>query len=94
MRIESDEEVATHQIMNDYRHIINQREKFIRGKYLEKVATKRDNQKFKLMNKVVFFYKASIVYPFVNFEIKKDTYLIWNPDYLDVITYMEQIPMY
>ena len=94
MCIESDQDVATHQIMNDYGHIINEGEKFIQGKYLEKVATKRDNQTFKLMNKVVLFYQASIDYPFVNFEIKKDTYLIWNPDYPDVIAYMERIPMY
>ena len=45
------------------------------------------------MDKQVFFYKENVVYPFVNAEIKKDLFIVYDTDFCDVISYVEHVGM-
>ena len=44
---------------------------------------------FNLSKKIHFFYKESVVYPFVEIEEGKKGLMLSNTAYLDIIYYME-----
>ena len=69
------ERVAESKIEDDYKHVVQKGDTYIEGRHLEEDGTTRSELKFKLMKKVVFFRKESVVYPFINFQRKDDTYL-------------------
>ena len=43
------------------------------------------------MKKNVFFFKDNIIYPFVNFQVRKDVYSISDLEYCEVIEHAEHI---
>ena len=52
--------------IDDYGNIIADRSKYIKGQFLEFLHENNSKKNYKLSNKVIFFYKESILYPFVN----------------------------
>ena len=53
------------------------------------MSNKKLCQKFKEMKKTTFVYKASIVYPYVNFTKDGDNYIIQDSELCEVISYAE-----
>ena len=45
------------------------------------------------MKKTMFFYRTSVVYPFVNFEKSKNLFHITKTEYCDVLSYIEHFAM-
>ena len=43
------------------------------------------------MQKNVYFFKGNIIYPFVNFQARKEVYSISDSEYSEVIQYAEHI---
>ena len=89
VRIESEEETLQEATTDDYGHTIIPGQKFFKGRYLEKVSTKKNTQIFKEMRKLTFIYKASIVYPFVNHHREEKFYTITNNELCEIIAYAE-----
>ena len=87
------ERVAESKIEDDYKHVVQKGDTYIEGRHLEEDGTTRSELKFKLMKKVVFFRKESVVYPFVNFQRKDDTHLVSKQDYCDILHYVDHYGM-
>ena len=87
------ESITKEEICDDYGVKVGLGQKYLYGKFLEKEGTCRGGQKFKLMRKTTFFYKESVVYPFVNFDYRKHLYVISNNDFCDVISYVDHYGM-
>ena len=94
VRILSDEVEPEDIITDDFNHQISTKQIYYKCHYLEKSVegstgyTYIENRK-----KVVFVYKEAIVYPFVNFEAKKDKLFITMADYCDVLHFIEHSNM-
>ena len=41
------------------------------------------------MNKDTYFYEESVVYPFVNFDIKKGYYIITDTEFSDILSFVD-----
>ena len=78
-------------IVDDYGHQIAIGQSYLIGNYFEKEArsSSKHGQMYKCMKKKVFFYKESVVYPFVNLESRKNNYFITNIDFYYVLSYAE-----
>ena len=83
-----DEENDNADIENDvgvtdgYGHMIPAGHSYVRGKYMEKQGETKHGKRYTCMKKDVYFYKESVVYPFVNFQQQKkitfSTFLAMN----------------
>ena len=81
------------QCTNDYGHTVAQGNEYFSGKYLERESETRHKRSFKEMKKTMFFYRTSVVYPFVNFEKSKNLFHITKTEYCDVLSYIEHFGM-
>ena len=79
--------------VDDYGHKVPAGQSCIRGSYLEKTSTNKNGDNYKLMTKIVYFYKESVVYPFVNFEKQKLHYTISKNDLCEIISYVQHFGM-
>ena len=73
-------EVTNANMVDDYRHTITAGMEYLVGSYLKKCNETKKGPLFKIMGKDVFFFRETIVYPFVNFQEQKGNYLIANHD--------------
>ena len=88
-----EETVAKDNISDHYGHVVLDGQRYIDGRYLEFHITKQNNHIFIEMLKKMFFYRSSVVYPFVNHEQKENIYTISNNDFCDIIAYVEHFGM-
>ena len=94
VRILSDEVEAEDIITDDFIHQISTKQIYYKCHYLEKsVEGSKGYTYIENRKKVVFVYKEAIVYPFVNFEAKKDKLFITMADYCDVLHFIEHSSM-
>ena len=85
------ESQANTRVVDDYEHIVPEGVDYLKGHYLEKVDETIKVYKYQLMHKKsVFFYKESVVYPFVNFQATQKHLLLLKRDYVDMLYYLEQ----
>ena len=91
IKIDSEEQEALELLTDNYGHCISSSQKYVAGKYLEKVGSKKQCQTYKLMKKNVYFFKDNIIYLFVNFQVRKDVYSVSDFEYCEVIEYAEHI---
>ena len=63
IRIDSEEQEALKLLTGDYRHCISSSQKYVAGKYIEKVGSKKQCQTYKLIKKNFYFFKDNIIYP-------------------------------
>ena len=90
--------VAEFDIMDDFHHLIRKDQNYVSGYYLEKRFDTAKGKTYSVnMKKNVFFYKESIVRPFVNFveneNGKRKTMFISNEEYCEVIYFVEETKM-
>ena len=89
VKINSAEDVAENNMINDFGNTIVHHHKFFQAKYLEKLIEKKYSQVYKEKRKIAYIHKTSIVYPFVDFKEEKHKYMIDNNELCEVIAYVE-----
>lgn len=83
------EDVAVSEIMDDFGHVANGM-KFFRGNYLEQNKPVKDGVLYHLNSKrETFIYRESVVYPFVQFETRKNFFFLHNNELLEIINFVE-----
>ena len=83
-----------HSATDDYGHFIASSQKYIADKYLEIIA-KKQCLTYQLMKKNVYFYKESIIYPYVEFQNNnKDVYTISNMEYCAVCNMLNTLILF
>ena len=82
---------STKEEEDDYKNVIPAGNVFISGNFLERDTVAKKSVTYKINeNKIMYLYKESIVYPFVNFKEKKDSKLaLENEDYSDIFIWVE-----
>ena len=91
IRIDSEKQEALELLTDYYGHCISSGQKYVAGKYLEKVGAKKQCQTYEWMQKNVYFFKENMIYLFVNFQARKDVYSISDFEDCEVIEYAEHI---
>ena len=74
---------------DDYGHKIPARMKFLIGHFLEQVSTTKGSNIFCLLKKVTYFYKETVVYPYVEIKAGKKGLLLKSTDYMNIICHIE-----
>ena len=74
---------------DDYGNTIRVGHKHIHGHFLEKISTSTGHH-FKLSKKVTFFYKESVVYPFVQLTETKKIFQMSDIDFIEILQYVEE----
>ena len=82
IQIVNEEKVSPNDLCYEYGIAIPAGHPYLEGRFLERNGSHRKGHKFKLSNKKTFFYKEIVVYPFANFTIVEDMYLLTNRDYM------------
>ena len=77
-------------ITDDYRHIVHTGQGYFEGYFLEEVNSNSKGRNFKLVPKIAFVFRKSIVYPLVQFEERKDKLFITIQDYVEILYYIEE----
>jgi len=79
-------------VRDDYNGIIPKANVYHTGYFLEKINFDKKSRTYKMeKSKVTFFYKESVLFPFVNFHVNKgDNLILKNEDYTDIVVYIEQ----
>ena len=75
--------------VDDYGNAIGQGVTYLKGHFLEKIDEKNDHKLYKLSKKQTFFYKESVVYPFVTFQETKKGLKLKHSDLMDIIQFVE-----
>ena len=85
----SNETVAEHELVDDFNHKISAGNYYVSGHYLERQYEKKNGQFFKESKKVVYFFKESVVYPFVAGEQKSGKLFISNEMIVEILSHVE-----
>ena len=78
--------------VDGYKHVIGPGVPYLRGYLLEKIARaqRRDGDYYKVIkSKETFFYKDTIVYPFVQFDAQKKGLFLSNTELVTILNYVE-----
>ena len=62
---------------------------YIEGKFMEKVHIEPKGTLYKLSKKKAYFFKESVVYPFVQFTGAKKGFLLLNKEFVTILNYIE-----
>ena len=85
--------VAAHDTEDDYGHKISQGQHYVVGNFFKRTRSTKNGLLFKEEPKKTYFFKESIVYPFVQSStLKMELYLI-NNDFADILAFVEQTGM-
>ena len=85
--------VAAHEIEDDYGHKISQGQQYVVGNFLERTRSTKKGLLLKKESKKTYFFKESIVYPFVQFSTLKMELYLTNNDFADILSVVEQTGM-
>ena len=77
--------------VDDYGHIIPTGVGYMMGNFLEKSShSTKSSQTYTLSKKLTFFYKESVVYPYVNFQPCKNGFKLKMSDYTEILHFIEE----
>ena len=62
---------------------------YLKGRFLEVIDENESRKLYKLSDLKTFFYKESVVYPYVNIEETRKGLVLKNKDLVDIIQYVE-----
>ena len=85
--------VVAHDIEDDYGQNIFQRQQYVVGNFLERTRSTKKGLLFKEESKKTYFFKESIVYPFVQFSTLKMELYLTNNDSAYILAFVEQTGM-
>lgn len=77
------------EITDDYGNRIAPGLSCIEGRFLEKVEASAKGFLFKLSKKKTYFFRESVVYPFVQFTMAKKGYHLSTMEYVEILNYVE-----
>ena len=80
---------AKEDIHDDYGNIVKGGNSYYSGNFLESRGPCRGGEKYELMEKNTFFFKESVVYPFVCFKEDNGYHIISREDYCDILNYVD-----
>ena len=86
IKIEEEESVATDTLKDDYGNIIKAGQSYLKGKFLERISA---GNKYRVAKKLTYFYRETIVYPFVQAVALKAGYLIRNEELCEIYAHVE-----
>ena len=65
-------------------------ERFLKGHFLERLHNEKNFVLFKISKLVTYFYKETIIYPFVVTEDTKKGVKLLNEHYTDILTHVQE----
>ena len=74
---------------DDYGNRILMGLRFLKGHFLERLHCEKNCVLFKLSKLATFFYRETIIYPFVSIEESKKGLKITNKHYTDILAHIE-----
>ena len=77
------------EMTGDYNNKIAPGQSYIEGKFMKKVDILDKSFLFKVSKKRTFFFKESVVYPFVQFTEGKKGYHLSMVEYVEILNYVE-----
>ena len=77
------------EVVDDYGNIVAPGLSYIEGRFMEKVDILSKGYLYKLSKKRTFFFKESVVYPFVQFAGHKKGFLLSAEEYVEILNYVE-----
>ena len=80
---------ANEQICDSYNNHIIPGIRFLKGKFLERSYTGKDYTMFQISKLETFFYRETIIYPFVTLYEMKNGLKLMNTDYTDILNYAQ-----
>lgn len=76
---------------DSYHNVIPKGTLFFSGHFLERLNVEKRSTTYKLVdNKITYFYKESVIFPFVNIVESKKGLVLSDEDYTDILIYIEQ----
>ena len=82
--------VSTIECVDDYGNKIPAGINFLKGNFLERDNTTKTSTIFRLSKKSTFFYKETVVFPYVEIEEHKRGLVLQNKVFMDIICHVEQ----
>lgn len=80
---------AQKQMTDDYNNSIAPGMDYIEGKFMEKFHIVPKGTLYTLSKKKTYFFKESVVYPFVQFTAAKKGFLLSNEEFVTILNYIE-----
>ena len=77
-------------VTDDYKHVIPLGRSYLKGHFLERLSYSKSATLFKVSKKLTYFYKVTVLYPYVEMEENKRGYVLKNDHYTDIICHLEQ----
>ena len=90
IKITDNDRVEEEAVFDSYNNCIIPGVRFLKGHFLERSDTGKDFSLFKVSKLVTFFYRETILYPFVPLSESKKGLKLMNNDYSDIIKYAEK----
>ena len=87
MKVKDSFELAV-EMIDDYENVIAPGLPYIEGRFMEKVDVLAKGYLYKLSKKKRFFFKESVVYPFVQFTGHKKGFFLSMEEYAEVLNYV------
>ena len=85
------EQDAEEDVVDDYGFRVALGQRYLKGHYVEQSKCTNKGREFKVAHKkVTYFFKESVVYPFVQFELLNNIYFLSNNNLVDILYYVEQ----
>ena len=75
---------------DDYGNVFAEGNSYLARHFLEKISETEMKQTFQLTSKTTYFYKESILYPYVQFTESKKALVLENLHYMEILQYIEQ----
>ena len=78
-------------VTDDYDHTIPAGSDYIQGQFMEKIDSNAKGDIYKLTKKKTYFYKETVVSPYVQFTTTKKGFLLVMAEYVDVLNLVENL---
>ena len=75
---------------DSYGNVVVPGVRFLKGHFLEKLYDQKNHVLFKKSPKITFFYRETVLYPFVPFVETKRGYKLMNADLADILDFVEK----
>jgi hypothetical protein len=77
-------------VIDSYKHKVPAGTSFMKGHFLERDNEHKHHTTFKITGKLTFFYKESVLFPYVQMVLKNNKYVLHNSDWLEIQYHVEQ----
>ena len=82
--------VELEDVFDTYKNKIPAGLTFLKGQFLEKDNIHKHHTTYKLSQGLTYFYKESVLFPYVQMVVKNNKFVLHNQDWLDIQYHVEQ----